>query len=145
MAESVIQKLIRLAVAKASTMFRQNTGMAWASDTVFKPTIKTQVMMQPGDVLLRGARPLRAGLCVGSSDLIGWTSIRVTQEMVGRLLAVFTAIECKVPGKNATDEQQIFIDNVRKAGGFAGVAHNEKEALDICVNRCENHNSINNQ
>lgn len=50
------------------------------------------------------------GLCVGSSDLIGWYHGR------------FLAIEVKRPGKSATRHQENFIDAVNNAGGIAFVA-----------------------
>jgi hypothetical protein len=65
------------------------------------------------------------GLCKGSSDLIGWTPVTITPEMVGKKVAVFTAIEVKKNkfGKyRATDEQKHFITAVKNNGGMAGVA-----------------------
>ena len=67
----------------------------------------------------------------GGSDFIGWHIIQVTPAMVGARLAVFTAIECKRPGKDPTDEQQNFIDQVQAAGGYAGAASSVSEALNI--------------
>lgn len=74
---------------------------------------------------------VRYGLGTGSSDLIGWTPIMVTQEMVGTTVAVFTAIECKTGYLKTTPEQDQFIAAVLQAGGIAGVARTEKDALDI--------------
>ena len=71
------------------------------------------------------------GLAKGSSDLIGWRSIVVTPSMVGRRLAVFVAIEVKSPTGKLEPAQEIFIDNVRQAGGLAGVAYTEQEARGI--------------
>lgn len=65
------------------------------------------------------------GLCKGSSDLIGWTPITITPDMVGSKIAVFTAIEVKKNkfGKyGATEEQKHFISAVQANGGRAGVA-----------------------
>lgn len=61
------------------------------------------------------------GLCVGSSDLIGWRSVTVTPEMVGRTVAVFVAAEGKAKRGRVTDAQHAFIRTVREAGGLAGV------------------------
>lgn len=68
---------------------------------------------------------IRFGLCKGSSDLIGWTPITITEDMVGSKVAVFTAVEVKLNkcGKyKATESQKLFISAVLKNGGYAGVA-----------------------
>lgn len=60
---------------------------------------------------------VRYGLCPGSSDLIGWRTVLVTPAMVGRRLAVFTALELKAPGEGPSESQADFLDAVRLAGG----------------------------
>ena len=74
------------------------------------------------------------GLCKGSSDLIGWTPVTITPDMVGKKIAVFTAVEVKL-NKNgkykATDDQKRFISAVLNNGGFAGVADCKKDLEDI--------------
>lgn len=76
---------------------------------------------------------------IKSSDLIGMTPVVITPEMVGRTLAVFTAIECKRPGWKLTnaDErgraQKKFIDLVKDAGGFAGFATSADDVDSICA------------
>lgn len=63
---------------------------------------------------------LRYGLCNGSSDLIGWRSITITPEMVGKQVAIFTALEIKDgPKKRATKEQVGFLTTARSAGSIA--------------------------
>lgn len=59
-----------------------------------------------------------------SSDLIGWRTLTVTPEMVGRQVAVFVARECKEEGwrYSATPRelaQLRFINLVNEAGGDA--------------------------
>lgn len=72
------------------------------------------------------------GLCPGSSDLIGMTSVQITPDMVGRRLAVFTAIEVKNQAKaKRQDNQKSFIAMVRERGGCAGFAASVDEALSI--------------
>jgi hypothetical protein len=68
------------------------------------------------------------GLCVGSSDVIGWTSVTVTPEMVGRTLAVFTAFECKVGRRVTTTEQGAFLAAVKAQGGIAAVVRRLEDA-----------------
>lgn len=82
---------------------------------------------QVGVYKLHDGRWLTSGLCVSSSDLIGWTPIVITPEMIGRTLAVFTAVEGKRPKKNATDKQADFISAVVAAGGIAGVARSVED------------------
>lgn len=111
---------ILLACSRGVTrLFRNNTAQAWVGRHVQFKRVET-VTVQPGDVLIRDARPLHAGLCVGSSDLIGWT------QRDGR--AVFTAIEVKAERGRVTEEQATFIAAVQAAGGIAGVARSAEEA-----------------
>lgn len=63
----------------------------------------------------------------GGSDTLGPTTITITPEMVGRQVAVFTAIECKRVGKRATEEQDAFLAMVRSRGGIGAVCHSVEE------------------
>ncbi len=76
-------------------------------------------------------RLVRFGLAVGGSDLIGITPVTVTQDMVGKKLAVFTAIEVKARRGVATSRQLAFIERIRELGGLAGVARSVEDALKI--------------
>lgn len=104
-------------------LFRNNVGMAWVG----------QVLNQTSTTItLVNYRPLHAGLVKGSSDLIGWHSIEVTPEMVGKRIAVFTAIEVKASSKSRrSPEQMAFIQSVHTHGGYAGVATDPIEAQQI--------------
>lgn len=103
-------------------LFRNNTGMGWSGELLRK---------KEGTVTLGNARPLHAGLVKGSSDLIGWTTVTVTPEMVGKEVAVFTAMEVKTGKLSPTKEQANFLQRVNDAGGIAGVAHSPEEAAGI--------------
>ena len=99
MKESDIQRLIMLALSEAGCLiWRNNTG------------------------LLKNAAgiPIKFGLCVGSSDLIGIAP-------GGRFLAV----EIKTCKGRATPEQLRFIEAVRARGGIAGIARSPAEALAL--------------
>ena len=69
-----------------------------------------------------GDRWVSSGLCVGSSDLIGWTPIVVTKDLLDRQLAVFTAIEVKGPKGRERLEQGRFLNLVKTQGGITCVA-----------------------
>ncbi len=70
------------------------------------------------------------GLGPGSSDLIGWTTVQIKSDMVGRKIAVFTAIEVKTPKGRVTPQQENFIRVVRVNGGIGFVARSTEEAVE---------------
>ena len=109
--ESHNQQEIRLAATSAgSTLFRNNQGAFKGADGRF----------------------VRYGVCnPGGSDLIGWTKITITPDMIGRQVAVFTAVEVKSERGRPTLEQTNFILNVNAAGGFAGVARSASDLMAI--------------
>ena len=67
----------------------------------------------------------------GGSDLIGWTQHKVTMDDVGKTFAIFTAVEVKTGRLKPTAQQLNFIDQVRKSGGYAGVAYSVEDAIGI--------------
>ena len=74
---------------------------------------------------------MQFGLARGSADLIGWRTITITPEMVGKQLAVFTSIEVKTPTGRIRPEQQAWLDTVQTAGGIAGIARSIRDANEI--------------
>ncbi len=121
MKETDIQIKIRLALAKLKlTIFRQNTGFGWVGE--YRKVGRSSVIIE-------NARPMHAGLCVGSSDLIGFKSTTITKEMVGRKIAVFTAVEVKTKTGRVTEEQKNFLKAVNDAGGIGIVAKSDESAI----------------
>lgn len=119
MSEHRIQNEIRLAISGKATLFRNNVGTAWIGDAA---------KLKDGSVLIRNPRVFHAGLCEGSSDLIGWRSLTITPEMVGQTVAVFAALEVKSKTGRATAGQKNFCQRVTEAGGFAGIVKSPDEA-----------------
>ena len=76
----------------------------------------------------RSGRPVQFGLCPGSSDLIGFRQVEITQDMVGQVIAEFVAVEVKAPSGRVSRKQQDFIDMVNDMGGCAGIARSVEEA-----------------
>ena len=111
-------------MCEASTLgdrlFRNNVGSAW--------TGKTQKLAD-GRMLITNPRPVKFGLCTGSSDLIGWTNIRVTQEMVGKTFPIFTACEVKYGNGKPSKEQNAFVKYIRSINGMASVAWSFEDYL----------------
>lgn len=91
-------------------LFRINSGMGYSG---------TVARREGSFLYLKNARPFHAGF-KGCSDLLGFTSIEVTADMVGQRLAVFTAEEVKLSGK-LSKEQKLFLDMVKRMGGFTMV------------------------
>ena len=75
---------------------------------------------------------VRYGVCnPGGSDLIGFMAVTVTPEMVGKRVAIFTAIEGKCGRTATTDEQAQFISAVYHAGGIALIARDTDGDGDV--------------
>lgn len=133
MREGNVQRTIWLALGRVAVLFRINTGIGWVSGA------GEVRRLSDGSVLVPAARPVPLGLgmpdgkpVVGASDLQGWTSVTVTPEMVGRKVAIYTAIECKrTTGGRKSDDQRHFVDRVRAAGGISGFASSDTEARAI--------------
>lgn len=77
---------------------------------------------QVGKYRLEDGRYLSSGLCVGSSDLVGWTSKIVTPDMVGKTIAIIKVVECKSTNGRLTSAQLNFLRRVHEAGGDAWIA-----------------------
>lgn len=124
---------IRLAVGgrPGVRVFRNNVALAWVGK-VFRPWKPgTHVIVGPEDVVIYNARPLHAGLCEGSPDLVGWRSFIVTPSHVGRRLAAFVGLEVKAGSGRATPQQTAFLAALEHAGGLAGVARSPEQAEGV--------------
>lgn len=122
MKEGNIQRTIQLFLSRFQNvrLFRNNVGQGWVGQLISNKN---------GTVTLANARPLHAGLCDGSSDLIGWKTVEITPEMVGQKIAVFTAVEIKTEKGRPTEAQNNFLSVVNRSGGIGFVARNENEAV----------------
>ena len=74
------------------------------------------------------------GLGTGTSDLIGFVPVTVTQQMVGKKIAVFAAIEVKTPNKKPNEAQERFIKFINGEGGIAGYVTSDVELLQLISN-----------
>lgn len=72
-----------------------------------------------------------AGAPTGWSDYIGWRSVMVTPDMVGRRCAIFCAVEMKQPGKKRSPEQINFQRVVVEDGGIAACCSSELDAIKL--------------
>lgn len=121
--------LVRAIMLEASRLgarlFRNNVGQGWVGKS-FKATAPMTVTLAPGDVVVRQARPLHAGLAEGSGDLIGWTE-------AGR----FASVEVKTATGTMRPAQTAWISAVGRAGGVAGVCRSPED-LGVLLGREKN-------
>ena len=110
--ETVLQQHIRLALGQHSNLrlFRNETGK----------------LPDP-----RTGRWVQFGLAKGSSDLIGFKTIKITPEMIGQDIAQFVSLEIKTERGKLSDIQQNWLQKVKSSGGIVGVARTVKDALNI--------------
>lgn len=127
--ESEIQKNIRLVTnLTGGLLFRNNSGSA-----IFK---QRGVVRHVRYGLGNDSKLLNAEF--KSSDLIGLTPIIIEPQHVGRVFAVFTAIEAKAGNwiYQATQReiaQLNFINTIRKYGGIATFASGESAYLNAII------------
>ena len=114
MSERAIQNEVLLAASAAGwTLWRNNVGVGWQGDAT---------RLADGSILIRNPRPLHAGLCTGSSDLIGWRPILIGPEHLGATIAQFVGVEVKTARGKESKPQATFRRVVTAAGGLALVA-----------------------
>ena len=117
MSEHITQQRILLACGSGPVrLWRNNVGTGWAGQATKVTPGNLRAVAQalrPGDVVIRQGRPLHAGLCVGSSDLIGY---RVVDGV-----AQFVALEVKSATGRPTAQQVQFLEHIGAVGGCAGV------------------------
>lgn len=110
MSETKLVREIQGELSKGDVrLFRNNTGRMQSED----------------------GRWVQFGLCPGSSDLIGWRSVVVTTEMVGKKIAVFTALEVKSSTGSLTREQFFFLSTVKNMGGYADMVRSLSSARQV--------------
>ena len=111
MAETETMHQVLLAAPEyGATLFRNQVGLGWYGDARISRTAHGL------RVVIDNARPLKAGLCNGSSDLIGWTA-------TGR----FLAFEIKTRRGKLTEEQARFLKAVNRSGGVGLVLRSVEE------------------
>jgi hypothetical protein len=89
-------------------LFRINAGVGWVGQTV-KHT--------PNMIILKNPRPLISAP-EGWGDLVGWTEIEITSDMVGKKIAVFTMEEAKTGKLKLSEMQKMFRDIILRMGGI---------------------------
>ena len=93
-------------------LFRNNRGFFWTLDK---------------------KRKVKAGLLAEhSGDYIGWRTIEITPDMVGKRVAVYCEVEMKregwvKPKTKHEEDQKERLDKVKKFGGIAGFCSTDED------------------
>ena len=67
----------------------------------------------------------------GKPDAVGLTVLTITPEMVGKSVAVYTAIEAKKPGGSTSQAQKKVIEVLKKLGAIAGICYSIQDFNDL--------------
>lgn len=130
--ESNIQQKTRIVASKHNAcVFRNNRGFFVTIDCIDKvrAAVKQPNIVKAVLDAVKTFRKVRAGLEVaGAPDLVGWRSVTITPDMVGKKVAIFCAPEIKTPQGRVSPDQQRFFDNVKRAGGMSDVIRSEEDA-----------------
>jgi hypothetical protein len=122
--ENPIQKHIMKSLGSRDDIriFRNNVGVG----------IQGKILKETRDIIsLKNPRRIRFGLMPGSADLIGWQTVTITPDMVGKKIARFTSIETKrADGGYVNPDQENWMLQVNASGGFAAIV-NDPEVLPL--------------
>jgi hypothetical protein len=117
----VIAEILLACSRGASRLFRINAGRGWTGRVV---------RHTKDEITLADPRPFR-GAPTGFPDIIGWTTITITPDMVGEQVAVAVALEAKSERGRATPEQARFIERAAAAGARAAVVRSAGDAARV--------------
>tara|TARA_Y100001935_G_C17100008_1_gene405512 strand:+ start:34 stop:390 length:357 start_codon:yes stop_codon:yes gene_type:complete len=114
-------------MSNQETVLQQNIRLALGQEKNLR-LFRNQVGQLPDP---RTGRYIQFGLAKGSSDLIGFKTIKVTPDMVGQEIAQFVSLEIKTETGKLTKMQHNWLQKVKTSGGIVGVARTVKDALKI--------------
>tara|TARA_A100001391_G_C4990838_1_gene258057 strand:+ start:305 stop:703 length:399 start_codon:yes stop_codon:yes gene_type:complete len=114
-------------VANSETKLQQEIRLALGTIPSLR-LFRNQVGQLPDP---RTGRYVQFGLAKGSSDLVGFKTVKITPEMIGQEVAQFVSIEIKTERGKLTEVQQNWLQKVHDSGGIVGVARSIQDALKI--------------
>lgn len=134
MKESTILKTVMLAATLSGAVaFRNNVGQGWMGRTKWLKS-GDRYVAHGDEIVIQQPRPLHAGLHTGSADLIGWRTIEITPDMVGKRVAVFLSAETKSATGRLSLDQKNWLHQVHGAGGVGIVCRSADEFTELLSN-----------
>ena len=114
-------------MSNQETVLQQNIRLALGQEKNLR-LFRNQVGQLPDPIT---GRYIQFGLAKGSSDLIGFKTVKITPDMVGQEIAQFVSLEIKTETGKLTKMQHNWLQKVKTSGGIVGVARTVKDALKI--------------
>lgn len=159
--ETQTQREIWLALGTDCRLFRVNTGRGYISNASDRPKRLSAndrgtayingktIQLKAGDVIIHKGRPVALGMAfadgspvVGTTDLIGYTIVKITPDMVGKSLPVYTAVDAKQEGGGrVSKDQQNYVEQINRVNGIAGIADSAQSARAIINTWLQKNNS----
>jgi len=102
-------------------LFRNNVGLAFQGEIVSDENRM---------IVIKNYRRIRFGLIDGSGDYIGWKSVIITQEMVGKKIAQFLSVETKKVKGVRKPNQINWCIVINKNGGI-GLFIDDPEVIEL--------------
>ena len=119
------KQIIDLVLVAHPMMFRNAVGYGIATNPKAIHKLKNR-----GYLVDKGT-PIRFGLIAGSSDMIGFEPVVITQDMVGKKIAIFQSIEIKTEHDKLSKDQRKWNKAVMDAGGIIEVWHDKGGVVEI--------------
>jgi len=122
--ESEVQQEIQLEAPKMGVTLMRNNNVAFKDES--------------GRMVRAGLGNVSPNQPYKSSDLIGFTEIIITEQMIGQRIAIFTAVEIKRQSWKATkdereEKQRNFINWIKARGGIAGMVNSVDDFVKLFI------------
>lgn len=129
----IVNKIMQDVSPRGARLFRNVRGLFYAKESV--QALIAAIRTGDAQKIVNAVKMLRqlmAGLQAnGSSDLIGFTPVKITESMVGLTMAIFTAVEVKTADGRVDPDQRDFVNFIQMSGGYAGIARSIEDARKI--------------
>lgn len=114
-------------------LFRNNvgTGLVVRGKSASHREAIIKACQETADRMGGSAARINFGLGEDSADLIGWTPVKIREQDVGRVIAVFTGPEIKFGRGKQTEGQFAWMNTVKTAGGIALVLRSVDDVAKI--------------
>jgi len=127
MSENAIQSEIMIELGKIRNLrvFRNHCGRG--------VTGKILKGKAPGEWIVKNGRMTTFGLAPGTPDIVGWETVTITPEMVGKEVALILFVEVKDLKGSLSEGQLNFATLARSMGCKVIVARSAEEAVSQIV------------